>query len=177
MCVKKIYRYFTSDSVFKTGSLKLRTLYAVCSSVNRLLVEEKDRTKGWTKMAEDWDRPVCSSVNRLLVEEKDETKGWTRMAEDWDRPVCSSVNRLLVEEKDKTKGLTKMAQDWDRPVCSAAFSLTVFAHSESEHRFPAPSLREGCRKPVLGVCVWCSNAVAASCQNHYTSGFLRRFYI
>ena len=46
MCVKKVYRCFTSDSVFKTGSLKLRTLYAVCSSVNRLLVEEKDKTKG-----------------------------------------------------------------------------------------------------------------------------------
>ena len=24
----------------------------------------------------------------------------------------------------------------------------------SEHRFPAPSLKEGCRKPVLGVCVY-----------------------
>ena len=23
----------------------------------------------------------------------------------------------------------------------------------SEHRFPAPSSKEGCRKPVLGVCV------------------------
>ena len=76
-------------------------------------------------MAEDWDRPVCSSVNRLLVEEKDKTKGWTRMAEDWDRPVCSSVNRLQ-EETDKTKGWTRMAEDWDRPVCSSAFSLTVW---------------------------------------------------
>ena len=27
------------------------------------------------------------------------------------------------------------------------------SHPHSEHRFPAPSIKEGCRKPVLGVCL------------------------
>ena len=35
--------------------------------------------------------------------------------------------------------------------------------SHSEHRFPAPfSLKEGCRKPVLGVCV-CVCVTLSSC--------------
>ena len=33
------------------------------------------KTKGWMRMAQIWDRAVCSSVNRLVVEEKRQNKG------------------------------------------------------------------------------------------------------
>ena len=69
---------------------------------------------------------MCTEGRHRMEASEEERKGWTRMAEDWDRPVCSSVNRLQVEEKYKTKGWTKMAEDWDRPVCSSAFSLIVW---------------------------------------------------
>ena len=46
----------------------------------------------------------------------------------------------------------------DNPSVADAANASVDAHAE--HRFPAPSSNEGCRKPVLGVCsrwcLWCS---------------------
>ena len=36
----------------------------------------------------------------------------------------------------------------------------------SEHRFPAPSSKEGCRKPVLGVCSGASLSVGGSTRIH-----------
>ena len=39
-----------------------------------------------------------------------------------------------------------------------------------EHRFPAPSLKEGCRKPVLGVCCLMSSADHISGVGSVTEG-------
>ena len=46
----------------KNGSLRRRVY-----SVNRLLVGKKDKRKGWTRMAQDWDGPVCRSAFSLTV--------------------------------------------------------------------------------------------------------------
>ena len=45
-------------------------------------------------------------------------------------------------------------------VCLRATVCVCVSHSE--HRFPAPSSKERCRKPVLGVCV-CVSRVAGVC--------------
>ena len=41
------------------------------------------------------------------------------------------------------------------------FEESTFS-ADSEHRFPAPSSKEGCRKPVLGVCFQCTLRVPLS---------------
>ena len=46
----------------KNGSLRRRAY-----PVNRLLVEEKDKRKGWTRIAQDWDGPVCRSAFSLTI--------------------------------------------------------------------------------------------------------------
>ena len=38
-------------------------------------------------------------------------------------------------------------------LCPSATPSLSTSHPHSEHHFPAPSSKEGCRKPVFGVCV------------------------
>ena len=53
--------------MYTAETTKNRSLRRRADSVNRLLVEEKDKRKGWTRKAQHWDGPVCRSAFSLTV--------------------------------------------------------------------------------------------------------------